>query len=233
MKNRIQGRAFCGLTLAALIMNGCSTVQPQATAAVTTDSFAESYEALNGTINASGKENRTIHLPADHPFVEVSGEDIVTKAEAKETFYVLYSDAMCPWCRSVIETAAACAKKNGISTIYVVDLWDDEGNEVFRDKVEVKDGVLTQTVKGTDAYAMTLTLFQNVLNEYTVTDVNGTKYDVGEKRIFAPNFIYVKDGQPVVLTEGISELQTDAREELSDAILQDEQKILNTFFQTK
>lgn len=233
MKNRNQGRAFCGLILVALIMNGCSAEQPQAPAAVTTDSFAESYEALNGTINASGKENRTIHLPADHPFVEVSGEDIVTKAEAKETFYVLYSDAMCPWCRSVIETAAACAKKNSISTIYVVDLWDDEGNEVFRDKVEVKDGVLTQTVKGTDAYAMTLTLFQNVLNEYTVTDVNGTKYDVGEKRIFAPNFIYVKDGQPVVLTEGISELQTDAREELSDAILQDEQKILNTFFQTK
>ncbi len=233
MRKQSQGNLLYGLLFAALFLSGCTAASSQAAATASPNTLMESYEALNGTVNSSGKEYRTIHLPADAPFVEASGEDIVAKADAKETFYVLYSDAMCPWCRSVLETAAACAKENGISTIYVVDLWDEEGNEVFRDKVEVKDGVLQKTVEGTEAYTKTLTLFDSILNEYTVTDTNGTKYDVGEKRIFAPNFIYVKDGKPIGLTEGISDLQTDPRGELTDEILQDEQKILNTFFQTK
>ena len=53
---------------------------------------------------------------------------------------------------------------------------------------------------------------------------------VGEKRIYAPNFIYVNNGKAVKMTEGISDKQKDAFEELSDEILEDEEKLFNEFF---
>jgi hypothetical protein len=112
----------------------------------------------------------------------------------------------------------------------MVDIWDEEGNEIFRDKYQLKDGRMEKVSDGTEAYQNTLQLFDNVLSDYTLTDDNGTKYNVGEKRIFAPNFISVKEGKAAALTEGISDLQKDARETLTDAILADEAKQFDAFF---
>ena len=196
-------------------------------------SFKSEYEGLNGTVNASGKENRTITIPEENPFVMATAEEIVQKAEAKETFYVVYSDPLCPWCRSVMETACKTAKQNQISTIYAVDIWDDDGKEILRDQYKLDQGTLTKVSDGTEAYQKTLDLFGSVLSDYTLSDDNGTKYSVGEKRIYAPNFLYIKNGEAVGMTEGISELQKDAREPLSDAVLKDEEKIFNHFFQEK
>jgi hypothetical protein len=217
--------ALCGCASAA--------AQPSASASASALSFKEEYEALNGTVNSAGKENRTVAIPEDNPFVLTTAEEIVKKAEAGDTFYVLYSDPLCPWCRSVIETACSSAKANGIQTIYAVDIWDDSGNEILRDKYQLKDGRIEKVMDGTEAYQKTLTLFDSVLADYTLSDANGTSYSVGEKRIYAPNFIYVKAGKAAGLTEGISDLQKDARETLTDAVLADEKNIFDQFFTAK
>lgn len=222
-----------GILLCASMLTGCAASSAQASASAAVLTFKEVYESLNGTYNTSGKENRTISIPEDAPFVDTQPEEVLTKAEEKETFYVVYSDALCPWCRSVMEEACKSAVQNHIDTVYAVDIWNEQGEEIFRDQYEVKEGELVKIQEGTDAYQKTLELFGNVLSDYTLKDANGTKYNVGEKRIFAPNFIYVKEGKAVSLTEGISNLQQDAREELTDAIRQDEDTIFNKFFTTK
>ena len=61
-------------------------------------------------------------------------------------------------------------------------------------------------------------------------DKSGNKVQVGEKRIYAPNFIYIKNGKPIKITEGISDKQKDSREELTDEILNDEEELFNEFF---
>lgn len=226
-----QYRKFLMPLICSMILAGCasSPAQPAASASAS-PTVKEEYEELNGTANASGKEHRTVTIPEDNPFVLITPEEIVQKAEDEESFYVVYSDPLCPWCRSVIEQACRSAAENHIDTIYMVDIWDEDGNEIFRDKYQLKDGKIEKVSDGTEAYQKTLELFSPVLSDYMLSDDNGTKYSVGEKRIFAPDFIKVKAGKAVALTEGISDLQNDARETLTDAILADEADQFNKFF---
>lgn len=191
--------------------------------------FKTEYEALNGKTNKSGKVHRTITIDENNPFEKVSAEEIVNKLENKETFYVYFGDELCPWCRSVIEKAIEVANKKGIKKIYYVKIWDSEGNEVLRDKYELTP-ILTKTIEGTDSYKTLLEKFDSLLSEYTVTDPEGHKITTEEKRIFAPNFIYVENGVAIRLAEGYSDKQEDSRQELTKELLDDEEKIFNEFF---
>ena len=192
--------------------------------------FKEDYEKLNGTTNKAGKEHRKVTIAEDNPFVEVSAEDIVKKIENKETFYVYFGSTICPWCRSVIESAIKIAKEKNIKTIYYVDIWDDEANEILRDKYEVKDKKLEKTVNGTASYNKLLNYFDSLLRSYSITDSDNKEYDTGEKRIYAPNYFYIKDGKAVKLTTGKSDKLTDSRGELTDEIKADQEKLFRDFF---
>lgn len=193
--------------------------------------FKEEYEKINGEKNSSGKEHRTLSIPENNPFVYTTAEEIVEKIENKETFYVYFGSSYCPWCRSVMEKFIEVAKKNNIDKVYYVDIWDGDHIEILRDTYELNDDGKPELVKeGGKGYKELLKYFDNVLSDYNLTDEAGKKVSVGEKRIFAPNFIYVKDGKAKKLIEGISEKQKDAREELTDKILEDEEKQFNDFF---
>ncbi|MBR1416751.1 MAG: hypothetical protein IJ572_02920 [Bacilli bacterium] len=192
--------------------------------------FKEDYEKLNGQTNKSGKAHRSVKIDEENPFIYATAEEIVEKINNKETFYVYFGDDLCPWCRSAIEKAIEVAKKNKIDKIYYIAIWDDDGKEILRDKYELKDGEITKTIDGTESYKKLLEKFDSVLSEYNLTDENGDKVSTGEKRIYAPNYIYVKDGVAVKLVEGTSENQKDSREELTKELLDDEEKIFNDFF---
>lgn len=111
-------------------------------------------------------------------------------------------------------------------------MWDDEGNEILRDKYLLNpDNELEQAIKAEEAYYEILNKFDNVLSNYTLKDANGNQVDVGEKRIYAPNFIYVDKGIAISLVSGISSKQEDSRGDLTDEILEDETNIFNDFFE--
>ena len=74
-------------------------------------------------------------------------------------------------------------------------------------------------------------MLSNVLNNYELQDENGNSIDTGEKRIYAPSFVYIENGKAVKLIEGISENQTDSRMELTDEILEDEENLFSDFFE--
>ncbi len=192
--------------------------------------FKNEYESMNNVKDSNGTKYRTVSISSNNKFQKVSAKDIVKKIENKETFYVYFGDKLCPWCRSVIEKAVEVSNKNNIKKVYYVDIWNDEGNEILRDRFSVIDGKLKKTVKGKDEYYKLLDYLKDVLNDYNMTDESGNKVDTKEKRIYAPNFIYVEKGKAKKLIEGISTKQVDAREKLTDDMLKDEEKIFNEFF---
>ena len=192
--------------------------------------FKKDYESMNGKVNVAGKEHRTVEISKKNPFVYSTDKEIVDMIENKETFYVYFGSTLCPWCRSVIEEFIEVANNKGVKKVYYVDIWDSEGNEIVRDKYKVNDdGTLELVVEGTESYRKLLTYFDSVLSPYTLT-FNENKISTGEKRIYAPNFIYVEKGEVKDLVEGISSKQTDSREELTVEMLEEEKTIFEDFF---
>jgi thiol-disulfide isomerase/thioredoxin len=193
--------------------------------------FKEDYEKLNGKENKSGKVHRTVSIDEVNPYVEVSADEIVKKLENNETFYVYFGSTLCPWCRSTIESAIKVAKEKNIETIYYVDVWDDEGNEILRDKLEVnKKGKVKVAKEGTESYYKLLDYFEEFLRNYDLTDSNGKAVESNEKRIYAPNYMYIENGNIKKLTNGKADSQKDAREELTEQLKNEQLAKFRDFF---
>lgn len=210
---------MCILTL--LLICGCSTKTES-------DKFKKDYESLNGKSSSYG-EYRELNIE-ENPFVFSNSDEIIKMIENKESFYVYFGDKACPWCRSVIEKAISVSKKYSISKIYYINIWDDDHNEILRDKYELKDGKAVKVNDGNKNYSKLLEYFNEFLDDYTLTDEENNVINVGEKRIFAPTFIYVENGKAVRETTGISKKLTSPFDELTEEILKDEEKLFNDFF---
>ena len=198
------------LTLAILVtLTGCTKKEITKTDAI---KFKEEYESLNGTKNESnGKEYRTISIDEDNPFIYSTAEEISKKIDNKETFIVYFGFKECPWCRSVLEELVAVAKKNNIEKIYYVDVKE------IRDVKEInEDGNINTTKEGTEGYNSLIEKMSNVLEDYTLTNENDEKIEVGEKRIYAPNVVAISNGKALQLETGISKKQTDGYQELTE-----------------
>ena len=209
-----------------LTVTGCAKKEDNKSALL----FKEEYEALNGVVNKAGKEHRTLSISEENPYVKVTPEEIVKMIEEDKKFYLYVGDPLCPWCRSVLEKSIEVAKEYKIDKIYYIDIWDDEGNEILRDKYEIVDNELVKTVEGTDAYNKLLKAFDKLLRDYTITDSEGNTVETLEKRIYAPNYFYIKKGEAVKIATGKSEKLTDARAELTEEILKDQEELFEEFF---
>lgn len=192
--------------------------------------FKKTYESFNGKEIGEHK-HRSVTIDKNNPFVKATDEEILKKIENGDTFYVYFGDPKCPWCRSVIEEAIKVAKDEDVYTIYYVNIWDKDFNEIVRDKYELtKKGKVKKVSDGSKAYAKLLKKFDSLLSDYTLTDEDGNEVKVGEKRIYAPNYFFIQNGKAVKMTEGISEKQTDAFGKLTNAILKDEHELFEEFF---
>ena len=214
------------IVIVTLVTVGCSSKKESIGL-----SFKNDYESVNGKENSSGKIHRTLSIPEDNVFVFSSASEVLKKIDNKETFYVYFGSKLCPWCRSTIEKANEIASEKGVAKIYYVDIWDDSGNEILRDKYKLDDNnkpVLDK--EGASEYKKLLEAFDELLSDYTLTDKNNKEVKVGEKRIFAPNYVFIEKGVAKKLITGISSKQKDSREELTKEILEDEEQAFNEFF---
>ena len=129
----------------------------------------------------------------------------------KESFVDYFGFAKCPWCRSMIEQLIKSAKDNNIDKIYYVDVLD------IRDTYQLNDaGEPEKTNEGTEGYNALIERMSDVLSDYTLTNDNEEKIEVGEKRIYAPNVVAVVNGKAEKMVEGISEKLEDPYSELTD-----------------
>ena len=192
--------------------------------------FKEDYESLNGVANSSGKLHRTISISETHPFVYAQPADILNMIQNKESFWLYVGDSKCPWCRAVIESAIAAAAEQGVTAIQYLPIWDSEGNEILRDKYELVSGKPVKVSDGAPEYAELLNILEPLLRPYELEGENGQMVDVGEKRIYAPNYFRIEEGKPVRLTTGIPNELSDPRGELSAEQLADEMAQFTEFF---
>ena len=213
----------------SLFVTGCSANNKDAL------KFKEEYEKINGDKTSySDNKYRTLKIDKNNPYVYSSAKEILEKINNKETFYVYFGSSYCPWCRSVIEKSIESAQKNNIKKIYYVDIWNGFHNEILRDTYKLNDKNEAEKEKnGTKEYYKLLEKFDNLLEDYTLTTDDGEEVKVGEKRIFAPGFIYVENGVAKRITSATSENQKDADAKLTKEILKDEEKSFDNFFKNK
>lgn len=209
--------------------------------------FKEKYESVNkqqaNNENNKNEENiistisngtlKNVDIDSINPFYEISADELVKMIEENKSFYVFFGDEQCPWCRDVIEECIKVAKENNISRIYYVEVWKGDREEIFRDKYVLEDGNPKKLTEGTESYKKLLNYFDSYLEDYTLTDNDGNKVNVGEKRIYAPSFMYIQSGKIKRYTTGISKLQSNAYQELTEEILNDEEKIFKEFFKNE
>lgn len=201
--------------LLLLIITGCTYEKKE----VMSDAlkFKEEYESINGKeVTGRDKVYRTVDIPKDNPFVYVNADDILTMMDNGESFVVYFGFAKCPWCRSVLPTLIEVSKDLKLDKVYYVDVSE------IRNVLEVnEDGDIVTVKEGSEGYLALLKKFDNVLEDYILTDEDGEEVETNEKRIFAPNVISVVNGKAKELETGVSDNQEDAYMELTDKMKQE------------
>ena len=97
----------------------------------------------------------------------------------------------CPWCRNAIEVLIDVAKQKKEKKIYYLDM------DKVRNTWEVVNGNLNKVTNEEEGYYDLLKALDSILGDqtYTLTDEFGNIHDTGEKRIYMPLIIGVKNGK--------------------------------------
>ena len=174
--------------------------------------FKEEYEKLNGKKNDQGKKYREVTIDSKNKIVYKTTEEVLDLIDKKKSFVLYFGFDTCPWCRSVVPTLASISKELN-QKVYYIDVKD------IRDTYGLDDDNKPKLVKkGSKDYSKLLEKLEPVLEDYTLTDSDNNKIEVGEKRIYAPNIISVINGEAKELTTGISDKQTEGYMKLTKEI---------------
>jgi len=174
---------------------------PERVATEDAKKFKEEYEKLNGEtaygdikyLSLSVSEFSTVTYKTDKEIVDILNEG---------SGVIYFGFNSCPWCRSMVETLLKVVEDNEIENFYYTDI------KGIRSKYEVKNKKLTKTTEGTDAYYDILEVLDEYLSDYVVTS-NKKDYKTGEKRLYAPTVVVVKDGEII----GVHEVTVDSQTE--------------------
>lgn len=147
--------------------------------------FKEQYEQYNGVKNSYGYLYPKVTIDSDNPFIFVDEKETVKLLEnGTGLIYIGYSK--CPWCRNAVNVLNYV----NADKIYYLD------SEEIRDTYEVVNGVVTKTKDASQEYYKILELLNDILLDYEITK-DGVKYQVGEKRLYVPMVVGVKEGKIV------------------------------------
>ncbi len=184
------------------------------------EKFKEEYESYNNMALEGNPSlhHREVNIDKENSIKYASADDIEKMVTDKASGVIYLGFPTCPWCRNAIGVLLDVAKSRNVNEIKYINIYD------MRTMWTVKDDKLEVTRKGTDDYYKLLELFDSVLEDYQY-EADDKSYDTGEKRIYAPTIIFIKDGEIVgshVATVKLNEGQTpydvildDQKEELS------------------
>ena len=199
------------ITIIALILlvGGFSLLFNQNTKMKDSIKFKKEYESLNNTIRESdGALYNNVFIDEENPMKYVSIGKTIDLLDSKRA--VIYIGAnWCPWCRNVIPVMFDVAKDLDIDTIYYLNI-DNE-----KSSYEIQDGELKKINSGSDDYYRLLDKLKRYLKDYILTDSEGNSYNTGEKRIYLPYFLVIKNGS-IVGIQGVSRTLEDGQTKYSD-----------------
>lgn len=162
---------------------------------ITKDSikFKEEYEEYNGK-EVYGSKYQKLDLNPNNPIKYSNYEEILDVIENK-TGIIYLGFPECPWCRTILPVLFDVSKDNDINSIYYLNIKNE------RDSYVVEDGKLVyqldekgNEIKGTKGYFKLLKALDKHLTDYTIS-FDGKTYETGEKRIYAPTVIFVRNGK--------------------------------------
>lgn len=221
MKKTIFSLFVIGLIL--LTITGCGSANDEKISDAL--KFKKENESLNDTIRDSdGASYNNVNIDEDNPMKYATVDETIKLLDSKKA--IIYVGAnWCPWCRNMLEPMLDVAKKLDIDTIYYLKLDDDKSN------YEIQDGELKQINKGSESYYELLDKLKDYLRDYELTDSNGKTYSTGEKRIYMPFFITIKNGD-VVDAKGISRTLEEGQTKYSEMTEKQYDDLYNDFYET-
>lgn len=175
--------------------------------------FKEEYESLNGKENTVGGTYMEVSISQNNP-VQYATFDKVLEVLESGSGVIYFGFPECPWCRNLIPNLLEAADNVGVDKIYYLNAKDE------RDVLELdeKNQVVTKK-EGSENYKKLLQKLDAHLSEYTLIDQNKKTIKTGEKRLYFPTVVVVKEGKVVGFHEGTVESQTDSK-----VLLTEEQK---------
>jgi hypothetical protein len=197
--------------------------------------FKKEYEKVNGKTMKDDIKYRTLKIDEKNPYVKISIDEVAKKIKNGESFYLYVGDHLCPWCRSGIEKMIEVANREKIDTIYYVDFWDDDHNEILRElyDVEIK-GKKTSfkiTQEATEGYKVLYEAVKDMgLKDYTVTK-DGKEYTVPNvKKVYGGDHFYFNKGVcKKFVTLRVPSL-AKATDELTEEVLKEQDKVYTDLF---
>lgn len=156
--------------------------------------FKKEYEALNGQLAFGDVKYSKLYISENNP-IKYSDYDELLDVIKNKSGIIYLGFPGCPWCRSALPVLLDVVKDNDINTIYYLNIKED------RDAFVVKDGKLEYQVdengneiKGAEGYFKLMDALDKHLTEYVIS-YEEKEYETGEKRIYAPTIIFVRDGK--------------------------------------
>lgn len=188
--------------------------------------FKKEYESLNGEEASSEKVYKEISISKNNPVKYATYDELIDVIE-NGTGVIYLGFPGCPWCRTALPVLFDVLEKNNVKTLYYLNILNE------RDSYVVVDGELTyqldddgNEIKGTEGYHKLLEALDENLTDYIIS-YEGETYETGEKRIYAPTVIFVRNGKVIGLHVSTVESQLSGY----DPITQEQYEELFTIYE--
>lgn len=165
--------------------------------------FKQEYEELNDS-------HLEVNIDSDNMIKYIGLEEAIDIIK-NDTGVIYFGYPSCPWCRNAVPVLLDAASSTSLDTIYYVDAYN------IRDVKEIDDGNIVTTNEGDRLYDDLLEVLDDILDPYTLTLDNGEVIDLGEKRLYVPMVLFVKDGEVVSYHLSTVDSQEDPSISLNDS----------------
>ena len=166
--------------------------------------FKQEYEELNDS-------HLEVNIDSDNMIKYIGLEEAIDIIK-NDTGVIYFGYPSCPWCRNAVPVLLDAASSTSLDTIYYVNAYN------IRDVKEIDDdGNIVTTNEGDRLYDDLLGVLDDILDPYTITDDNGEVIDLGEKRLYVPMVLFVKDGEVVSYHLSTVDSQEDPSISLNDS----------------
>jgi len=177
--------------------------------------FKNEYEEYNGVKVSNDLEYSTLDIDEDNP-IKYSNYNELLNVIKKKTGIIYLGFPECPWCRSALPILLEVADDNDIDTIYYLNILNERDSYVVEnDELVYATDDEGNEKKGTKGYFKLLDALDEHLTEYIVSYKDKT-YETGEKRIYAPTVIFVKEGKVLGLHVSTVESQKSGFDKMNE-----------------